>query len=53
MFMFQLLGLLILAVGIYVLVDPKFVQFNNLANFNVTAAAGNLLIKNFKLIIFI
>jgi len=34
------LGLLILAVGIYVLVDPKFSQLNNLASVNVTATAG-------------
>ena len=29
-----------MAVGIYVLVDPKFSTFSNLANVNVTAVAG-------------
>jgi len=40
-FIFFLLGLLIMAVGIYVLVDPKFSTFANLANVNVTVVAAN------------
>lgn len=36
----KLLGIVILAIGIYVLVDPKFTHLKNIANFDLTKAAG-------------
>ena len=36
----KLIGGAILAVGIYVLVDPKFTQFQNVANVNVLSVSG-------------
>lgn len=36
----KILGIVILAIGIYVLVDPKFSYLKNIANFDLTKTAG-------------
>ena len=41
------IGFLVLAIGIYVIVDPKFVHIANIANSDVKEFAGKLFFDKF------
>ena len=43
------IGFLVLAIGIYVIVDPKFVHIKNIANSDVKEFAGKLFLDKFEI----